>query len=140
MTYREGPMPSPYLVTAFGRFVVVVEAATGRELWRQQTNQLMGGTTLRLHVSEDEVVVLAGDTLRSFRLASGEPVRAVALGNAGHDTLLVVARRAYVSASGELSCIDLDGGKVVWRNELPRTGFGTPSIGVPGAVSQGDRA
>lgn len=139
-SYREPPPPSPYVVTAFARFVVCLEAATGRELWRQQLGLGLASRGPQIEVTgPDELVVLVGDGLYVIQLSTGAIVQRIEVPDGLTEplTLLVVGRRAYVSGAGVLSCIDLDRRARLWTNPLEGTGYGASSIAVLGHVQQG---
>ena len=42
-----------------------------------------------------------------------------------------LGERAFVSSFGSLACVDLAQGTLVWRNEIPGTGYGPAAIAVP---------
>jgi outer membrane protein assembly factor BamB len=138
MAYREGPSPSPYVVTAFNAHVVALEAATGRELWRKRLTGDAPRGAVRIQVSEDEVLAVGAGQLVVLRLADGETLCRVNVTAEMGISALVVGRRVYVSSSGVLSCVDLDKRAVLWSNELAGTGYGSAAIGVPGLEVQGD--
>lgn len=122
--------PSPLVVTAFNGRVIALEAETGRVAWQvQQTGPL------RLEVTETRVVAGGGERLAIYDYATGTLI--ARLDMPGH-TLLVVGDRVFVSSSGSLACVALDSGTIVWRNELPGTGYGAAALAVPGHAVQAD--
>ena len=72
------------------------------------------------------VIAFRRDTGAQFwstRLKSGEFVTITA------DDLLV-----YAHTGGELFCLDLQTGTVLWKNELPGLGYGIASLALPGQL------
>lgn len=130
--YREAGAPPPYVITAFNHQVVAIDAQTGNEVWRVA----LVGSPIRLHVDETRVVAL-GTKLVVIEYGTGKVTRTI---DHGGTTLLVVGPLAYVSTNGELRCVQLDEGKVLWRHYVPDSGFGAAAIGVPGHVAQADVA
>ena len=122
--------PGPLVVTAFNGRVIALEAQTGRVAWQvQQTGPL------RLEVTETRVVAGGGDRLGIFDYATGSVIAQLELSVA---TLLIAGDRVYVSSSGSLTCVALDTGTILWRNELPGTGYGAAALAVPGHSVQAD--
>lgn len=128
--YRSTPR-SPLVITAFRGLVVAIDAVSGEERWRFD---LGGFGAIRLHVDERRVVGL-GTKLVVLEYATGRLVCSSAVSGR---TLLVEVDRAYVSASGVLTAVDLSSGEILWRNELPGTGYGAAAVGTPTGVVQGD--
>lgn len=128
--YR-APLPEPPLViTAFHGGVIALDASTGEPRWRQT----MEGELIRLHVTSERVIAVGGE-LVALDYASG---RVLARLDTAGSTLLVVGERAYLSWQGVMTCVALDTYRVLWKNELPGTGYGAAALAVPGMVVQGD--
>src|SRR5262245_60672965 len=47
-------------------------------------------------------------------------------------TVLADSARVYAHTHGEMFCLDLRTGSVLWRDELPGLGYGIASIALPG--------
>ncbi len=136
MAYRDGAGPR-FLVTALNGWVVAMDTDTGKERWRVRLE--IGSGAMRVRATEDEVVAVGAEALLILSAATGEIRTRVELHEGQRPTaLLVVGRRAFVSHAGVTRCIDLDGARVVWANELPNTGFGPAGLAIPGLVDQSD--
>jgi len=63
-------------------------------------------------------------------------------GGLGSDFVTVVCdgERVFAHSSGQLFCLDLRNGRVLWTNELPGYGYGLASICIPGMASAPDVA
>jgi outer membrane protein assembly factor BamB len=122
--------PGPLLVTAFNGRVIALEMQTGRVAWQvQQTGPL------RLEVTETRVIAGGGERLALYDYATGSVIAQLDL---IVGTLMVVGDRVLVSSSGSLTCVALDTGTILWRNELPGTGYGAAALAVPGHSVQAD--
>ncbi|MBX7193183.1 MAG: PQQ-like beta-propeller repeat protein [Sandaracinaceae bacterium] len=129
--YRDRPH-APVIVTAFRGVVIGVDARTGRELWRAD---LGGFGPVRLHVDDRFVVALSKNRMLVIEYETG---RVTATLPVSGTTLLVDGELAYVSASGVVTAVDLVAGEILWRNELPGTGYGAAALGTPHKTVQGD--
>jgi outer membrane protein assembly factor BamB len=122
--------PGPLLVTAFNGRVIALEMQTGRVAWQvQQTGPL------RLEVTETRVIAGGGERLALYDYVTGSVIAQLDL---IVGTLMVVGDRVLVSSSGSLTCVALHTGTIVWRNELPGTGYGAAALAVPGHSVQAD--
>ena len=63
-------------------------------------------------------------------------------GGLGSDFVAVASdsERVFAHSSGQLFCLDLATGRVLWTNELRGYGYGLASICVPGMASSPDLA
>jgi outer membrane protein assembly factor BamB len=122
--------PGPLVVTAFNGRVIALEMQTGRVAWQvQQTGPL------RLEVTETRVIAGGGERLGLYDYVTGSVIAQLDL---IVGTLMVVGDRVLVSSSGSLTCVALHTGTIVWRNELPGTGYGAAALAVPGHSVQAD--
>lgn len=137
--YRSSDTDPSFVITAFNGHVVMLDASTGSERWRARV-ATVASTSVRVHLREHDVIVLASGALVALALADGSERWRAELGGHPHATLLCAADRAFVSSLGALACIDLAQGTILWRNELPGTGYGNAAIAVPGASVQADMA
>ena len=135
--YRD-ETPHSYLVTAFNSVVVMLDPATGEERWRVDVAGTLG-LPIRLHAREHDLIALAASELVVLALNDGSVLLRIAIpGATSTGVLLVQNERAFVSASGVLTCIDLDRGVIAWRNDFPGTGYGPSALAMPGVVVQAD--
>jgi outer membrane protein assembly factor BamB len=86
-------------------------------------------------VDEHRVIALGAYRMLVLQYTTGEVIANL---DAGGTTLLVDGDVAYVSASGVVIAVDLVAGEMLWRNELPGTGYGAAALGTPGNTVQGD--
>ena len=49
-------------------------------------------------------------------------------------TLVADEQRVYAHAKGELFCLDLFSGQLLWRDTLPGLGFGLAMLALPGGL------
>lgn len=129
--YRSQPR-HPLVVTAFRGVVIAVDTSSGKENWRAELGAL---GAVRLHVDEHRVIALGAYRMLVLRYTTGEVIANL---DAGGTTLLVDGDVAYVSASGVVIAVDLVAGEILWRNELPGTGYGAAALGTPGNTVQAD--
>ena len=63
-------------------------------------------------------------------------------GGLGSDFVAVTCdgERVFAHSSGQLFCLDLSSGRMLWNNELRGYGYGLASICVPGVASSPDLA
>lgn len=63
-------------------------------------------------------------------------------GGLGGDFVTVACdgERVFAHSSGQLFCLEIGSGRVLWTNELPGYGYGLASICVPGMASEPDAA
>jgi outer membrane protein assembly factor BamB len=129
--YRGQPR-HPLVVTAFRGVVIAVDTASGKEIWRADLGAF---GAVRLHVDEHRVIALGRTKMRVLEYTSGDVIANL---EAGGTTLLVDGDVAYVSADGVVIAVDLVAGEILWRNDLPGTGYGPAALGTPGNTVQGD--
>lgn len=132
MSAYRGQPRHPLVVTAFRGVVIAVDTRTGKETWRAELGAL---GPVRLHVDEHRVIALGGFKMLVLDYTTGEHIANL---EAGGTTLLVDGDVAYVSANGVVIAVDLVAGEILWRNELPGTGYGAAALGTPGNTVQGD--
>ena len=131
--YRGQPRHAhPLVVTAFRGVVIAVDTSSGRETWRAS---LGGVGAVRLHVDEHRVIALGVSKMLVLDYTTGETIARVPVGG---KTLLVDGDVAYLSDDGVVIAVDLVAGFVLWRNELPGTGYGPAALATPVASAQGD--
>ena len=137
--YRNADSDPSFVVTAFNGHVVLLDAGTGSERWRARIASVASGS-VRVQLREHDVIALCGGTIVALTLADGSERWRAELGGHPHSSMLCVGERAFVSSLGALTCVDLAQGQILWRNELPGTGYGHAAIAVPGGAVQADIA
>jgi outer membrane protein assembly factor BamB len=89
-------------------------------------------------VTADRVIAAGSTHFVVLDYLTGAVLRAIPLRGAT-TTMLVVDGRAFVTRSGEILCVDVEAGQVLWKKDLQGTGAAAAAIGVPGMTEQGDR-
>jgi len=86
--------------------------------------------------SDTVIIVAVKHTVIAFDKASGARLWSKELSSGlGGDFVTVVADMncVYAHTHGELSCLDLATGAVLWQDRLTGLGYGIASIALPGA-------
>lgn len=128
--YRDAQQP--VLVTAFNGWVIGLDVNTGQSLWEHS----VGGTAVRIVVTDDRVYAASDEMLAAFEYPSGRPAWRIRITGTGY-TLLVVGDRIFVGGNGEVECVSTDG-RPLFKNAFKGKGLGPVALAVPGAVAQGD--
>jgi outer membrane protein assembly factor BamB len=127
---------SPLLVAAFGSHVVGIERRTGRRAWHWQSPHATYWTRVTVHA--ELVVTGANNYAACLAYGTGHLFWQVEIPIAA-STLLVDGGELYVASAGEIACLDLRTGAVIWHDPFKGFGVGSVSFGFPGNAAQVDR-
>ena len=90
----------------------------------------------------DEIIVIGvKHSVSAVSRADGTVLWTTKLpGGLGSDFVTVAcdSERVFAHSSGQLFCLDLESGQVLWTNELRGYGYGLASIWTPGMASAPD--
>lgn len=139
-----GSEDGPLIVLASDSQVVAFRRSDGVVAWRHTVQLSMLGMAVRqlgpmeLAFHAGRVYVGANDRVICLDYASGHVVGEVQLpSGARRPSFLLDRDQLYVCTSDQLLSLTL-GGQVVWQSPHGLTLEGSPAIGVPGNVRQGD--
>jgi hypothetical protein len=131
--YREDLPAAPLVITTFNKQVIALNVSDGSVAWKTTmpaARVVVEGSVAYVVGNDGEVVALDYETgTRKWSVETGLSALRV--------TLLVARDVLFVSFSGEMACI-AKGGKLLWKNGLPGTGYGAAGLAVPGIAVHGD--
>jgi outer membrane protein assembly factor BamB len=135
MNYRESPLPAPLLV--FSTFVMALERATGRELWKYSLDDK---PTRRFVIDGDRLFVLDGAAImHCIAIDTGRGIGKVELNLIASGNMLVDEGRVFVAGDMEIVALDREG-RILWRQRTDNNqSWSLVGLAVPGGnTSQPD--
>lgn len=90
--------------------------------------------------NQDILIVAVKCTVRAFDKTNGAELWSTKLGSGMGTTfvsVIVDTKRVYAHAHGELYCLDLKTGRVLWHDGLAGMGYGIASMALPGVGATG---
>lgn len=129
--YRE-TSDDPHVYQAFSGSVFAFRRRDGKEVWRASVGR--DGSETSLHVSADFVYAACGRALCALATATGEIVWSARapFGESMNCVMLVDGDAIFLSLGGQIVCFERATGAVRWKDELPGTGYGSPTLAVRG--------
>ncbi len=129
----------PHVYQAFAGRVFAFRRADGKEAWRASLGR--DGSETSLHVTADVVYAACGRAVSALAAATGEVVwtARAPFGESMNSVMLVDGDAIFLSLGGQFVCFERETGAVRWSDELPGTGYGTPTLAVRGRSSGSSR-
>lgn len=93
-----------------------------------------------MNPNQDILIVAVKCTVRAFDKVNGTELWSTKLGSGMGTTFVSViadTKRVYAHAHGELYCLDLATGDVLWHDGLAGMGYGIASMTLPGVAASG---
>ena len=88
-----------------------------------------------MNPNQDILIVAVKSTVRAFDKTNGTELWSTKLGSGMGATFVSViadTKRVYAHTHGELYCLDLKTGRVLWHDALAGMGYGIASMAFPG--------
>lgn len=125
----------PHVYQAFRGKVFAFRRGDGKEAWRVMIG--LDASETCLHATEDVVYAACGRTVVAIAAASGDVVwtARAPFGESMNSVMLVDGDAIFLTLGGQIVCFERETGAVRWSDELPGTGYGTPTLAVRGRSS-----
>ena len=131
--YREDLPAAPLLITTFNKQVIALSTTDGSIAWKiamPAARVVVDGAVVYIAGNDGQVCAVAYESGNyHWRVQTDMSSLRV--------TLMVTRDVLFVSFSGETACLT-KGGKILWKNTLPGTGYGAAGLAIPGIAVHGD--
>jgi hypothetical protein len=135
MNYRDSPVPN-HLVVAFSGRVFAMERESGNRVWAKPIAE----DVVRVQVVHDRVIAFAhGPGVSCLDIRDGAEIWRTHLpGMPSADSLLCDEGHVFAGGSGEVFCLRITDGHLLWHDPFKGKGAGAIAIAIHGASSQAD--
>jgi outer membrane protein assembly factor BamB len=128
----------PILVIGIGDSVLGLDRRSGERRW--VAKDLGSGVTVEIQVDEARVFAVVGQELTLLDYQTGAVLGRVTLPTPApyRPTMLSDRDHLYVACGGEVACVHIATGRVLWHDNLKGFGIRSVALGLPGRVRQSD--
>jgi len=134
--YRHLDPHAPLLVSAFNGYVVAIERRTGKLVWQQQHHEPY---TARLLFPPGRVLLGYHKELVCLAYMTGQVLWRTDVPTSTN-SIVVDGDEIFFGAAGEVGCVDVNTGALLWHHPFPGMGATAVALGVPGNVAQIDHS